>query len=420
MPIPAILTVNAGSSTLKFALFGLAGGPALARGLIDGIGTDAATLRVTAADGGLLADETHTAPSGFDHAAAVARLLAWTENASTGGRAVRIAAVGHRVVHGGDRYVEPVLIDDAVLAALAAIAPLAPLHQPHNLAGIAAMRRRHAEIPQVACFDTAFHATQSAVERSYALPRALTDRGLRRYGFHGLSYEWVAAALPALAPEAAAGRVVVAHLGAGVSLCALAGGRSVATTMGFTALEGLPMATRSGSVDPGLVLHLLGEPGATVESVGDLLYRESGLRGVSGLSGDMRRLRAAGTPEAEFAIELFVHRIVQGVGAMAATLGGIDALVFTAGVGEHDAALRAAVCTRLSWLGLAFDPVANAAGGPCLSRPGRVSAWVVPTDEERMIARHVRTLCGSALAPAPQPPPGAVPLPPSYPGDRPS
>ncbi len=352
------------------------------RGQIEGIGS-APHLIARAADGAMLADRRW---AGGTHEDFLAELLDWI-GSHLGGAELR--AVGHRVVHGGADFTVPVLIDPVVLAALDQLAPLAPLHQPHNLAAIRAMQALRPDLPQIACFDTGFHATQAAVTKSYALPRYLTDAGVRRYGFHGLSYEYVSARLRAVAPGLATGQVIIAHLGNGASLCAISDGASVDTTMGFTALDGLMMGTRCGALDPGVVLHLLRNYGLGVDAIEDLLYRKSGLLGVSGISGDMRVLLASIAPEARDAIELFVFRIVREIGALAASLGGLDGLVFTAGIGENAPTIRAAVADRLGWLGVTLDPAANARGtGRISTGASATEVWVVPTDEETMIARH--------------------------------
>ena len=397
----ALLVLNAGSSSLKFSVFADQAGaehagadPALRwGGQIEGIGT---RPHFIARDDRRAVVEERRWPdgTGFDHTAAVEHLLGWLDAALSG---TRLVACGHRVVHGGLEFAEPVRVAPGVVEALSALIPLAPLHQPHNLAPIRTLARVAPDLPQVACFDTAFHRTQPALAQAFALPRALSEEGIRRYGFHGLSYEYVAQALPALDPAAGAGRVVVAHLGNGASMCAIAGGRSVATTMGFTALDGLPMGTRSGAIDPGVLLHLMRSRDMDAAGLEKLLYHQSGLLGVSGVSSDMRALRASADPHAREAIALFVYRIGRELGSLAATLGGLDALVFTAGIGENDAALRAEVCAAAAWLGVALDPGANQAGGPRISAPGsRVSAWVVPTNEELMIARHTRAVIGRA------------------------
>jgi acetate kinase len=302
----------------------------------------------------------------------------------------RIVGVGHRVVHGGS-HTQPLRIDPSVLEALEALVPLAPLHQPHNLAPMVRLLDRAPQIPQVACFDTAFHQTNSDLVRRFALPAELHDAGVRRYGFHGLSYEFIAAHLDHLDPRAAGGRTIVLHLGNGASLCALHAGKSVATTMGLTALDGVPMGTRCGALDPGVLLWLMGPRGMDVRAVERLLYDESGLLGVSGISSDMRVLMASADPAAARAIDLFVHRIGREVGSLAAELGGVDALVFTAGIGENSPPIRARICEKASWLGVTLDPAANEAGGPRIHAAGSpVACWVIPTHEELMIARHTR------------------------------
>jgi acetate kinase len=298
-------------------------------------------------------------------------------------------AVGHRVAHGGPVYSAPVIVDDAVLAVLDRFVPLAPLHQPHNLQPMRAIGQRFPGVPQVACFDTAFHRGHAEVADRYALPDELYQAGVRRYGFHGLSYEYIARTLPAVAPGVVQGAVVVAHLGSGASMCAVKGGRSVDSTMGFTALDGLPMGTRCGQLDPGVVLHLLSERGYGVKEVERLLYQEAGLRGLSGSSNDVRDLLASQDPRARLALDYFVYRVGRELGGLAAAMGGIDALVLTAGIAENSAEMRGRICAQAAWLGLRLDEAANQAGGPRISTPGsRVSAWVIPTDEERMIAEH--------------------------------
>lgn len=384
-----IAVVNAGSSSIKFAIFALGGAPELAfRGQVEAIGV---TPKLTLKDaGGALLDEAGFDAAGFDHEAAMARIMAAID-ARLAGR--RIAAVGHRVVHGGTAHTAPARVTPALLDELAALIPLAPLHQPHNLAPIRAIAARAPDLPQVVCFDTAFHADQPPLARIYGLPHALTADGVLRYGFHGLSYEFVARRLREVAPGIADKRVVVAHLGNGASLCAIAGGHSMASTMGFTAVEGLIMGTRCGSVDPGVLLYLMDEKGMDARAIEDLIYRESGLLGVSGISSDMRTLRASDAPEAAEAVALFVYRIVREIGSMAAALGGMDALVFTAGIGENDAATRAEVAAGCAWLGVAIDPARNAAGRGRISADGAApEVWVVPTNEELMIAEHTAEL----------------------------
>ncbi|WP_439577800.1 acetate/propionate family kinase [Elioraea sp.] len=381
----AILVVNAGSSSVKVELF--AADDALASllsGQIEAIGL-APRLHLRDAAGATVADEAWPQGEGpRDHRAALAAIGAAVARAA-GQR--RIVAVGHRVVHGGAALAAPVVIDPAIRAELAALTPLAPLHQPHNLAGIDAMADLHPGVMQVACFDTAFHRGHPRVADTFALPRAFYQRGIRRYGFHGLSYAYIAMRLAAVAPALAGGRVVVAHLGNGASMCAIRDGRSIDSTMGFTALDGLPMGTRSGQIDPGVLLHLLTTEGYDAAALTRLLYHDSGLKGLSGLSSDMRALEQARTAEATEAIGYFVYRIRKELGALAAALGGLDGLVFTAGIGENSAAVRAAVCTGMDWLGIALDDQANARGETVISAPGsRVQVLRLPTDEERMIA----------------------------------
>ncbi|MBY0338336.1 MAG: acetate/propionate family kinase [Acetobacteraceae bacterium] len=382
-----VAVINAGSSSLKFSLH--AGEEVLLSGQVDGLGTRPASRARDAAGRpipgpGLGDDPPATAGEAM-------RLLTPWLAARLGGRPV--AAYGHRVVHGGARHAGPERVTPGLLEELEALVPLAPLHEPHNLAPIRALMADG--VPQVACFDTAFHRTVPEEEQLFALPAEFAARGIRRYGFHGLSYEYIASRLPEIAPRLAAGRVIVAHLGSGASLCALRGGRSVATTMGFSALDGLPMGTRCGELDAGVVLHLIAREGMSPAEVQDLLYRRSGLLGLSGLSSDVRDLLATDAPAARLALAVFAHRTARAVGALAATLGGLDGLVFTAGIGENAAPVRAAIMARCAWLGLDWDAAANAAHGPCLSRPGsRVEAHVVPTDENRMIARHTRAALG--------------------------
>lgn len=396
--LPVLLVLNAGSSSLKFRIYAL-DGERLEDGLsgqVDGIGAYA-RLRVTGPDGVRLEDrELQGADAAPDARAALALLVRWL-GARLAGR--RIAAIGHRVVHGGPHHAEPVRVDEALLAQLDTLVPLAPLHQPHNLAPIRALATAWPGVPQVACFDTAFHRTQPVEAETFALPLTYRDAGVRRYGFHGLSYDSIARRLPAVSPAAAAGRTIVAHLGAGVSMCALQGGRSVATTMGFTALDGCIMGTRCGSLDPGVVLWLARECGLAIDAIERLLYRESGLLGLSGISADMRVLLASDAPTARLAIDCFTYRIAREAGSLVSALGGLDALVFTAGIGEHSAPIRAEICARLAWLGIELDPEANAAGGPRLTRPGSpTSAWRIPTDEERRIAELTVETLGASRA----------------------
>jgi acetate kinase len=393
-----ILCLNAGSSSLKFALFALAEGDRLdlvSKGEVEGIGT---APRFVAADGDghELSRREWPEDAALGHEDFLDEIIAWIERSRGAGR---IVAAGHRVVHGGTAFRAPVLLDERVLAELDRLVPLAPLHQPHNLAAIRALAALRPDLPQVACFDTAFHHSLMPVAARFALPRDLAESGVRRYGFHGLSYEYIASVLPKIAPAIAGGRVVVAHLGNGASMCAMRAGRSVETTMGMTALEGLVMGTRCGALDPGVILYLLQQRGMNAASVEELLYRRSGLLGVSGISSDMRALLDSPDPHAAEAIELFVFRILRELGALAATLGGLDGLVFTAGIGEHAAPIRARVCEGAAWLGIDLDPAANRAGGPCITRPkSRVSAWVVPTDEDLMIARHTHRVTRNPAA----------------------
>lgn len=382
---PLILTLNAGSSSIKFALYDAVPEPVeRARGQIEGIGGDA---RIEAQAGGnrLAARDL---PAVHDHDAALGRILGLIGEQFAG---ARIAAVGHRIVHGGPDHAAPIRLDAGLCADLARLIPFAPLHQPHNLAGVRAAMAAFDDAPQIGCFDTAFHRTIPWVNETFALPAEYFDRGVRRYGFHGLSYQFIVGALTQRDPALAAGRVVVAHLGNGASLCAMRGGRSVATSMGFSPLDGLCMGTRCGQIDPGVLLYMMAQEGLGSEAISDLLYRRSGLLGMSGLSNDMRVLEAADTPEARGAIAYFTARCVQGIAAQAATLGGLDAVVFTGGIGEHAGAVRLAICEGLRWLGLVPDPVRNAAaGGPdgrISASDSPVAALVIPTDEERVIAR---------------------------------
>ena len=383
----AIAVLNAGSSSVKFSLFALRG-KALElelRGQVEGIFT---SPRFTAKDRGgrTLAEKSWGEGTRLGHAGALQQIVSCVREHLGGDR---LAAIGHRVVHGGLAYSQPVRVDAALLPALEQFVPLAPLHQPHNLAPIRLLLERLPELPQVACFDTSFHRTNPELAQMFALPAALHDEGVRRYGFHGLSYEYVASMLPAVDAKAAQGRSVVLHLGNGSSMCALLAGRSVASTMGFTAVDGLPMGTRCGALDPGVILYLMAERGMDVLAIEQLIYGESGLLGVSGISSDMRTLLASGEPRAGLAVDLYVYRIGRELGSLAAALQGLDAIVFTAGIGENSAELRERVCRDAAWLGVALDPAANAKGGPRISTAASpVSAWVVPTNEELMIARH--------------------------------
>jgi acetate kinase len=390
----AIAVLNAGSSSLKFSLYTLAG-PRLdlvVRGQIEKL-TTCPTFVAKDAAGAVVATQEWGEGEAVGHEGGVRHLVGFLRSRYTDHV---LRAVGHRVVHGGTQYTHPVRVDAALLTALEAYVPLAPLHQPHNLAPIRAIAAEAPALPQVACFDTAFHHTQAPLAQAFALPRAISERGVRRYGFHGLSYEYVAGVLPTVDPKAAQGRVVVAHLGNGASMCALQGCRSVATTMGFTAVDGLMMGTRSGALDPGVVLYLMDELGMDARAIERMLYQESGLLGVSGVSSDMRTLLAASEPEAAFAVDLFCYRASRELGSLAAALGGLDALVFTGGIGENAAAVRANVLGRSEWLGLELDPAANAKGAARITTPDSdVPAYVVPTNEELMIARHTRAVVGA-------------------------
>ena len=386
----AVLVLNVGSSSLKFALYSGDAGPVvlLCRGEIAAAAGGVTLSARDDADVQLLHRDLE---SGGDPALWPGLLLVWIENTFLD---IPLRAAAHRVVHGGVRYAAPVIIDAEVVRELRRLIPLAPLHQPHALAAIEALAISHPALVQIACFDTAFHHTLSLVESSFALPRVLRDEGLRRYGFHGLSYEYIAGRLPALLGErAAAGRVVIAHLGAGASMCALRAGRSVATTMSLTPLDGLAMGTRCGAIDPGALLYLLQEKRMSPAALSDLLYHDSGILGVSGLSGDMQTLLASDAPEAQEAIDLFVYRIVRELGSLAAALGGIDALVFTGGIGEHSARIRQRVCEGAAWLGVAVDAAANAAHAQRITGAGSpTSAWAIGTDEDEMIMHHTRLL----------------------------
>jgi acetate kinase len=393
----AILVLNAGSSSIKFSVYVLGAQDQLsldAKGQVEGIGVRPRFI-VHDADGRSLRDDAFEIAGRDGHLQAMRELGAWLRERLTDDRLV---AAGHRVVHGGVDYTAPVRIGPEVLAELEALCPLAPLHQPHNLAAIRAVAAVQPDLPQVACFDTAFHRGRPELADWFALPRRFYEAGIRRYGFHGLSYEYIASVLPDVAPEIAKGRVVVAHLGSGASMCAMKAGRSIDSTMGFTALDGLPMGTRCGALDPGVVLHLIRACGMDADAIERMLYHECGLKGVSGISNDMRTLLARDDPRARHAVDLFVWRICRELGALAGVLGGLDGLVFTAGIGERSAAIRERVCERAAWLGIALDPTANRAGGPRISAAGsRIAVYAIPTDEELMIARH--TLAALRRAP---------------------
>ncbi len=390
----AILTLNAGSSSLKFALFeqdGANRATPVVRGEVEQIAIDP-HFAARDASGAVLADARWPQAAG-DFQLLFEKVIDWTESHLGEGQLI---AVGHRVVHGGSNHARPERVTPELLSALDQLTPMAPLHQPQNLAPIRAIAAARPGLPQVVCFDTAFHHTMPAVARRFALPREYEAMGVRRYGFHGLSYEYIAHRLSEIAPDLASGRVIVAHLGNGASLCALDQSRSIDTTMGFSALDGLVMGTRPGTLDPGIVLYLLQERGMTASEVEDLLYRRSGLLGVSGgVASDMRTLLASTDPCAAEAVELFAYRIAREAGALASSLGGLDGVVFTAGIGEHSPEVRAAVCARLKWLGLVLDWAANERGDPVISEPdSQIAVRVIATDEERMIAQHTLATVG--------------------------
>jgi acetate kinase len=387
------IVLNAGSSSLKFCVYCR---PEVtwrleARGQIEGIGT---TPRFAARDGAgaRLADRALDTSSVHDARTALDALAAWLRSQYGG---ARVLGVGHRVVHGGATFTGPTVVTPQVLDSLRALIPLAPLHQPHNLAAIDAVTEQLPGVPQVACFDTSFHRGQPAVAEVVPLPRDICAAGVQRYGFHGLSYEYIASVLPEVAPEIADGRVIVAHLGSGASLCAMKNRKSLDSTLGFTALDGLCMGTRPGALDPGVVLYLFQNLGLSPKEVETMLYKKSGLLGISGISNDMRDLVGRNEPAARLAVDYFVYRAAKEIGALTAVLGGLDGLVFTAGIGENSAEIRRRICEASAWLGIELDPEANQTKGPRISRAGsRVSAWVIPTNEELVIARHTAVLLG--------------------------
>ena len=388
----AILVLNAGSSSLKFSLFAWH-----ATGLAFVAGGQVSALYATPAfvakdvAGHALAETRWEPGARVGHEGALAYIVDWIKKRY--GDDHRLVAVGHRVAHGGRDHAAPIRMDAAALASLESLVPLAPLHQPHNLAPIRTLLARAPELPQVAVFDTAMHRTMPPLEQMFALPRDLDEAGVRRYGFHGISYEYIASVLPEFDRRAAGGKTIVLHLGNGASMCALAAGRSVATTMGFTAVEGLPMGTRSGSLDPGVMLYLMDQRGMDARAIETLIYKQSGLLGVSGVSSDMRELLASPEPRAALAIDLYVYRIGRELGSLAAALGGLDAIVFTGGIGEHASPVREAVCRRAAWLGIDVDAGANDDHGPRITKlTSKTAAWVIPTNEELMIARHTHDL----------------------------
>jgi acetate kinase len=390
-----ILVANAGSSSVKFQIFEVeqGGGPRRQlKGQIDGVGSRP-RLRASTADGKVLVDRSYDKDAVRDVTAALATAGAWLRTELK----IDPIAIGYRVVHGGPDYDKPVRIDHKVLAQLERYASLAPLHQPYNLAPIRSILVNYPDLPQIACFDTAFHRGHSALADCYAIPRQLHAEGVRRYGFHGLSYEYIASALPKLAPEIADKRVIVAHLGSGASMCALDHGHSVESTMGFTALDGLPMGTRPGQLDPGVVLYLISEKGMSADEVQNLLYRECGLKGLSGISNDMRELQGNSSPNAVLAVDYFVYRVGLDAGMLAAAMQGVDGFVFTAGIGENSPQIRAAIVNKLGWLGASLDAAANAGNKLLISgRGSRFPVYVVPTDEELMIARHTLSLLSNS------------------------
>ena len=393
----AIVVLNAGSSSVKFSLFLMRGDKLELdqRGQIEGLFTAPHFIALDRA-GKSAADKSWGEGIKLGHAGALDHLLAYLREGLAGDRVV---GVGHRVVHGGLEYTQPVRLNAGVLAALEKFVPLAPLHQPHNLAPIRLLLERAPELAQVACFDTSFHRSNPEIAQMFALPAELHAQGVRRYGFHGLSYEYIVSVLPNFDTKAAGGRSVVLHLGNGSSMCAVESGKSMASTMGFTAVDGLPMGTRTGSLDPGVILYLMDQRGMDARAIEKLIYNQSGLLGVSGISSDMRTLLASDDARAKLAIDLYAYRIRRELGSLAAAMGGLDAIVFTAGVGENAAAIRARVCGDAGWLGVELDAEANAARGPRLSTTAsKVSAWVIPTNEELMIARHTRRVLETSTA----------------------
>ncbi|MFZ1243770.1 MAG: acetate/propionate family kinase [Azonexus sp.] len=386
-----ILTINAGSSSIKFALFPLAhpiSPDAEVSGQIDGIGTNATKLVAKDKSGQKIADQAIVGEQ-VSHDQAFDALLKWFMSTHAGWQ---IVAVGHRVVHGGERYSQPTIVDETVLGHLISFIPLAPLHEPHNVAGIRALQALLPDVPQIACFDTAFHRSQPDVAQTFGLPRALTAEGIKRYGFHGLSYEFIARALPQHSHRAN-GRVVVAHLGNGASMAAMVNRKCVATTLGFSTIDGLLMGTRCGNLDPGVILHLMETKGLSVKDMTRMLYKESGLLGVSGISQDMRTLLGSDKPEAHEAVDLFCYRIARELGSLVAAASGVDALVFTGGIGEHAAEVRRRVCIQSEWLGIRLDPEANARHDIVISAGNSsVDVLVIPTNEEWMMAHHAQTL----------------------------
>jgi acetate kinase len=387
---PLVGVINAGSSSVKFSFY--EGERRILTGQVDGIGAHP-SASATGPNGAKIAPPDLGAKLPTVPSEVLPAILPWTRE-QLGDR--RLAALGHRVVHGGMRYSRPARVTAELLAELEALVPLAPLHEPYNLAPVRMAMRLNPDLPQVACFDTAFHRTASEIDQAFALPYSFFEEGIRRYGFHGLSYEYIASVLPESAPDIANGRVVVAHLGNGCSACAMRNRVSIATTMGFTALDGLPMGTRCGELDAGVVLYLIQQKGMTPDEVLDLLYKRSGVLGLSGISSDFRELLASDNPRARFAVEVFCNRVARHIASLAAALGGLDGIVFTAGVGENAAPVRSAICRACAWLGLKLDEAANRENRERISTPNsRVGAYVIKTDENLMIARHARALVGS-------------------------
>ena len=383
---PLIGVINAGSSSLKLSFY--EGDRTVLSGQVAGLGVCPVASATDATGQAIAPPDLRAVPQ--TPCGLLTEILPWARG-MLGNRS--FAALGHRVVHGGIRHSKPARVTPALLAELEALAPLAPLHEPHNLAPIRMAMELAPDLPQVACFDTAFHRTMPEVEQAFALPGELADEGIRRYGFHGLSYEYIASVLPSHAPEIADGRVVVAHLGNGCSACAMRAGKSVATTMSFTALDGLPMGTRCGALDPGVILYLLQQKGLSVDRLADLLYRRSGVLGLSGISSDFRVLLASDEPRARFAIDVFCYDVARQLGSLAAALGGLDGLVFTGGIGENAVPIRSAICKACSWLGVELDEPSNRQASARITRASsRVAGYVIKTDENRMIARHTRAL----------------------------
>jgi acetate kinase len=386
-----ILVLNAGSSSIKYCAYDTQNTEPhiVLQGQMEGLYT-APHFTARDAHGTRVAEQKWEAGADFGHEAAVKHIGDFLRSHQEGHRLV---AVGHRVVHGGVDFTQPTLVTASVVDQLTKLVPLAPLHQPHNLLPIRILMHLRPDLPQVACFDTAFHRVQPEVAQAFALPASVTARGVRRYGFHGLSYEYIASTLPRTAPQAARGKTVVAHLGNGASMCAIEAGRSMASTMGFTAVDGLPMGTRCGNIDPGVILYLMDEMKMDARAIENMIYKQSGLLGVSGVSSDMRVLLSSEDPHARFAVELFCYRIGRELGSLAAAMQGLDAIVFTGGIGEHAALVRDRVCRAAGWLGVQLDAAANLKDGPRITQDSsRVAAWVFPTKEELMIARHTRDL----------------------------